>query len=97
MQENIEILKCQKEETDYGKIGIEKQEKKDCYKNSIEALIGYMSENEKNPSEKQWNQYAMCQKYLSGKTIGYLSGIGFNSLCRKLRKEINKKKRQVED
>ena len=56
-----------------------------------------MSENEKNPSEKQWNQYAMCQKYLSGKTIGYLSGIGFNSLCRKLRKEINKKKRQVED
>lgn len=97
MQEKIKILKYQKEKTYYEKAGIEEPEKKDCYKNSMEALIEYMNENEKNPSEKQWNQYATCQKYLSGKTIGYLSGMGFNTLCRKLRKEINKKKRQVED
>jgi len=34
-------------------------------------------------------------RYLSSKTIGYLSGIGFNTLCRKIRKEINWKKRQI--
>lgn len=97
MQENREILNYQKKEAYYEEVEIKEQEKHDCYKNSMEALIGYMSKNEKNPSEKQWNQYAMCQKYLSGKTIGYLSGMGFNTLCRKLRKEINKKKRQTED
>ena len=32
----------------------------------------------------------VCKKYLSSKTIGYLSGIGFNTLCRKLRKEIKR-------
>lgn len=63
------------------------------YLESINALKEYMRKNEKNPNEQQWNKYAIKNKYLSSKTIGYLSEIGFNSFCRKLRKEINKEKK----
>ena len=84
-----------KEEQAYYKENIVEEKKKDYYAESINALVQYMKENKKNPSEKQWDQYAICKKYLSSKTIGYLSGIGFNTLCRKKRKEINKKKRQI--
>ena len=75
----------------------DKCQKKDYYVESMNALISYMENNEMNPSESRWNKYAICKKYLSSKTLGYLSGIGFNTLCRKIRKELNKKKRQIKD
>lgn len=75
------------------KIKDEKKEyKKDYYNESTNELIKYMKKHEKNPNEKQWDKYAIQNGYLSSKTIGYLSGIGFNTLCRNLRKQINKEK-----
>lgn len=67
------------------------------YEESIYALTEYMKENEQNPSENKWDNYVLDKKYLSSKTIGFLSGIGFNNLCRKMRKELNRKKRQKEE
>lgn len=71
--------------------------KKYYYEESIYALIEYMKNNKKNPSEKEWDKFAINEKHLSSKTIGYISGIGFNKLCRNLRKEINKSKRQIKE
>ena len=65
------------------------------YEESINALIGYIKNNEQNPSEKRWNSYAISNKYLSAKTLGYLTEEGFNVLCRKIRKNVNKEKRQI--
>lgn len=70
--------------------------KQDYYQESMDALVEYMKKHEQNPSEKRWNEYAISKKYLSSQTIGYLSGIGFNTLCKKLRKKINQNKRQEE-
>lgn len=70
-----------------------KEYRKDYYTESINALIEYMKEYERNPNEKQWDKYAIQNKLLSSKTIGYLSEIGFNTLCRNLRKQINREKR----
>lgn len=61
------------------------------YLNSLIALIEYMKINEKNPSESIWNKYAIENKCLSSKTIGYMYENGFNNLCRKIRKDINKR------
>lgn len=69
------------------------ENKKDYYAESINALIEYMKKYEKNPNERQWDKYAIQNRYLSSKTIGYLSETGFNTLCRNLRKQINKQKR----
>lgn len=76
---------------------IETQQKKNYYDESIYALLEYMENNEKNPSEKRWDKIAISNQYLSSKTIGYISGIGFNKFCRNLRKQINKNKRQIKD
>lgn len=59
------------------------------YNDSFEALINYIKESEKNPSELRWNMYAIQNRYLSSQTIGYIYGNGFNKLCKKIRKEIN--------
>lgn len=86
-------------EKNYYKIGIVKVKKtqnNNVYEKSIEALVKYMKSHAINPSEKRWNQYAIENQYLSSKAIGYLSGTGFNTLCRKKRKEINKEKKQKE-
>ena len=72
----------------------EKKQRRNYYDETIYALIQYMKNNEKNPSEKKWDEVARKEEYLSSKTIGYVSGIGFNKLCRNLRKEINRSKRQ---
>ncbi len=69
------------------------ENKKDYYIESINALIEYMKKYEKNPNEKQWDKYAIQNIFLSSKTMGYLSEVGFNTLCRNLRKQINKQKR----
>lgn len=60
---------------------------RDYYKNSLKGLEQYIKENEINPSEQRWNKYALEHNYLSAKVIGYLSGIGFNKLCKQKRKE----------
>lgn len=72
-----------------------KYQKENYYEKSIYALIQYMKINEQNPSENKWNSIATKNKYLSSKTMGYLSAMGFNKLCRKLRKAINRNKRQI--
>lgn len=61
------------------------------YLDSIIELIEYMKINEKNPSESRWNKYAVEKGCLSSETIGYMYGDGFNNLCRKIRKMLNKK------
>ncbi len=61
------------------------------YLHSIITLTEYMKLNEKNPSEYKWNKYAIKNRCLSSKTIGYMYEDGFNSLCREIRKELNKK------
>ena len=73
------------------------EKQKNYYAESMYALIEYMKNDEKNPSEKRWDEFAVHKKYLSSKTIGYISGIGFNTLCRNLRKQINKNKRQIKE
>ena len=83
-------------EKEYYMKNIVKQKKKikqlnHCYEESINALVQYMKEHDTNPSEKCWNHYAIHKNFLSSKTIGYLSGMGFNTFCRKTRKQINKK------
>ena len=77
-------------------IGIQlksKRPKKDYYVESMSALMAYLKNNEENPNENTWNHYAVENEYLSSKTIGYLSKIKFNTLCRKLRKQVNREKR----
>ena len=87
------VFKYENKKRYYLKNIIEKNEKTNYYKESINDLIEYMKKNEKNPNEKQWDKYAVQNKYLSSKTIGYLTEIGFNRFCRNLRKQINNEKR----
>ena len=92
------IIKYKKSKSTYykgsikSKIGI--KNKKNHYVESMSALVSYLKNNEKNPNENKWNHYAVENDYLSSKSIGYLSQINFNTLCRKLRKQINREKRQ---
>ncbi len=101
MIEEKEILEYNKTgECHTNRIIVEEEqikETKNYYEESMDALIHYMENHEINPSENRWDKYAVCNKYLSSKTIGYLSGIRFNTLCRKMRKELNKRKRQMKD
>lgn len=60
------------------------------YHLTIDALKKYIKENNKRPNEKQWNRFAIENNYLSSESIGYMCGIGFNKLCRKIIKEIKK-------
>ena len=79
MQKQIKIVKCEnkKEKTHpiNNIIEIEKRKKQEntYYEESMNALIHYMKNHDKNPNEKCWNQYAINKKYLSSKTMGYLS------------------------
>ena len=60
------------------------------YNKSVIALIEYIKNNKKYPNEKEWNKIAIKEKHLSAESIGYICGMGFNPLCRKLIKIINK-------
>ncbi len=61
-----------------------------AYINSKKALTAYILNHDINPSEKKWNKLAMQNNFLSSKTLGYIEGIGFNKLCKKIRKELKK-------
>lgn len=60
------------------------------YLDSLVSLIKYMKQHEENPSENKWNKYAIENRCLSSKTMGYIYEDGFNKLCRKIRKELKK-------
>ena len=61
-----------------------------AYIQSKKALTAYILNHEINPSEKKWNKLAIQNNFLSSKTLGYIEGIGFNKLCKKIRKELKK-------
>ncbi len=82
------IIKYKKQDAKYTKV---KKQKRNYYNESITALKEYMMQDFQNPTEKDWNNYAIKNGYLTSKTLGYLSEIGFNSMCRKIRIEINSK------
>lgn len=57
------------------------------YEESLKELKRYILEIKTRPSEKKWNKYAIEKGFLLSGTIGYVSGKGFNLLCRDLIKE----------
>lgn len=67
------------------------------YEQSLKALKYYIENHKKNPTEKNWDSYAMLNNYLSSKTLGYLSGTSFFKLCKQKRKEYNKTRKQKEN
>ena len=62
------------------------------YKESIEVLTKYITETRIIPTEKDWNKIAVKKNYLTGPTIGYIAGIKFPELCKKIYKETKQKK-----
>ncbi len=67
---------------------------KEFYDQSMNALTQYIENNKELPTEKVWNRLAVEQDYLSSQTIGYLSGMKFPDLCKKIYKDIQKNKKQ---
>ena len=59
------------------------------YEESMDALREYIKRTHTIPNETEWNHYALENGYFSSKTIGYLYGLGFNKICRKLMKKKN--------
>lgn len=64
------------------------------YERSVKALEKYIKQNEKNPTEKVWDLIAIKEGYLSSRSIGYLSGEGFNIFCKSIRKQQKKEKEE---
>ena len=56
----------------------------ELYDKSIKALECLIKETKNRPSEKAWNKYAFEHGYLLSDTIGYVSGKGFNTICREI-------------
>lgn len=67
---------------------------REFYEQSIKALTAYIENNKEVPTEKVWNRLAVGQDYLSSQTIGYLTGMKFPDLCKKIYKEVQKKKKE---
>lgn len=61
------------------------------YNKSIEALKEYIGREKKTITEVEWNRLAFKNNYLSSETIGYLSKVKFNKLCKKILKDIKNK------
>lgn len=57
------------------------------YIKSMDALKLYIKVTKRVPSEEQWNNYAVQEKFLSSKSLEYYNGIKFNKLCRKIIKK----------
>ena len=62
------------------------------YEESIEVLTKYIAETRIIPTEKDWNKIAVKNNYLTGPSIGYIAGIKFPELCKKIYKETKQKK-----
>jgi len=67
----------------------------EIYTISMEKLKEYLEANKGMPSEKEWNRFAVKNELLSSKTISFLSGMGFNTLCRKMMKQITHEKKKL--
>ena len=61
------------------------------YNKSIESLEEYIGREKKTITEVEWNRLAFKNNYLSSETIGYLSKVKFNKLCKKILKDIKNK------
>ncbi len=57
------------------------------YEISLKELERYIKTTRTRPNEKTWNRFAVQNGYLSSESIGYICGIGFNKLCRKIIKK----------
>ena len=66
------------------------------YQTSIEALRQYIEKNKEIPTEKIWNKMAVQKSYLTSQSLGYLAGVKFPDLCKKIYKETQKKKKKNE-
>ena len=62
------------------------------YDKSLEELKLYLKVLNIIPNERDWNRYAKEENVLSSKTLEYFYGENFNKMCRKLIKEVRKKK-----
>ena len=62
------------------------------YEESIEVLTKYIVETRIIPTEKEWNNIAVKNNYLTGPSISYAAGIKFPELCKKIYKETKQKK-----
>ncbi len=63
------------------------------YHKSMDALEEYIYDKRQIPTEKQWNRHAIENSYLSSQTIGYMSGMKFPDLCKKMYKEMQKRRK----
>ncbi len=57
------------------------------YEISLKELERYIKTTRTRPNEKTWNRFAVQNGYLSSESIGYICGIGFNKLCRRIIKK----------
>ncbi len=69
---------------------------KQYYEQSIIELEQYIQNSGEIPTEKEWNQMAVKKDLLSGPTLAYLSGEKFPELCKKIYKNIRRKKKGME-
>lgn len=67
------------------------------YERSIEALTKHIEETKIVPTEKNWNKMAISQNYLTSQSLGYLSGIKFPELCKRIYKQTQKRKGNGQD
>lgn len=63
------------------------------YKQSVEILTKYITDNKIIPTEKEWNKVAAQNNYLTSPTMGFISGIKFPDLCKKIYKKMLKKEK----
>ncbi len=64
------------------------------YKESIEVLTKYITGTKIIPTEKEWNKIAIENNYLTSPTLGYVSGMSFPELCKKIYKEMRKEEKK---
>ena len=62
------------------------------YEKSLKELTKYIENNKTIPTEKVWNDMAFESNYLTSQTLGYMAGLKFPELCKKIYKQIQKKK-----
>ncbi len=63
------------------------------YEESMEALTQYIQEHKAMPTEKIWNKLAVEKGYLTSQSVGYLSGVKFPELCKKIYKQVQRKEK----
>ncbi len=62
----------------------------ECYQESMKVLTKRITDTKIIPTEKEWNELAMKNNYLTALSIGYISGVKFPELCKKIYKKIRK-------